>query len=40
MITRRSEVYVSYLYTQLKYKGITAYIKNKKGRYYLHHSIK
>ena len=30
MIIKRSKVYVTYLYTQIKYKSITVYIKNKK----------
>ena len=31
MITKRSKVYVPYLYAWIKYKSITVYIKNKKG---------
>ena len=31
MITKRSKVYVPYLYTRIKYKSITVYIKTKKG---------
>ena len=31
MISKRSKVYVTYLYIQIKYKSITGYIKNKKS---------
>ena len=31
MITKRSNAYVTYLYTQIKYKSIPVYINNKKG---------
>ena len=31
MITKRSNGYVLYLYTQVKYKSITIYINNKTG---------
>ena len=31
MITKTSTGYAPYLYTQIKYKSITVYIKNKKG---------
>ena len=31
MITKRSKVHVSYLYTWMKYKSITVYIENKTG---------
>ena len=31
MITKISKGYVSYLYAPIKYKSITAYIKNKTG---------
>ena len=32
MINRRSKGYVSYLYTQRKWKSITVYVNNKTGR--------
>ena len=32
MIAKRSNGYVSSLYTQIKYKSITAYIENKTKR--------
>ena len=31
MISKRSKVYVPYLFMQIKYKSITGYIKNQKG---------
>ena len=31
MITKRSKVYVPYLYARIKYKSKPVYIKNKKG---------
>ena len=31
IITKRSKVYVLYLYVQIEYKSITVYIKNKIG---------
>ena len=35
MITKRAKVYASYLYTRIKYKGITVYIKNQKWSAYI-----
>ena len=31
MLTKRPNVYALYLYTQIKCKSLTVYIKNKKG---------
>ena len=32
MITKRSKDYVPYLYTQVKYKSMTNYLKTKQGQ--------
>ena len=37
MVSKRTKVYVCCLYTQIKYKGITGHIRNKKMERCLHH---
>ena len=39
MITKRSKVYVSYLYMWVKYKSVTVYMKNEKKKSCLHITV-